>query len=44
MPSKTQAFVELAIDFVNEQVKGIYHGDHALVAPIALTTFVLCCS
>ena len=27
VPSKTQAFVELTIDFVNEQVKGIYHGE-----------------
>ena len=26
VPSKTQAFVELAIGFVNEQVKGMYHG------------------
>ena len=41
MPSKTQAFVELTVDFVNDQVKGIYHGESKLVAPIALTTFVL---
>src|ERR1700752_4829057 len=41
VPSKTQAFVELAIDFVNEQVKGIYNGTSKMVAPIALTTFVL---
>jgi F-type H+-transporting ATPase subunit a len=40
VPSKTQAFVELAVDFVNEQVKGIYHGDSKLIAPIALTVFV----
>jgi len=40
-PSKTQAFVELTVDFVNEQVKGIYHGESKIVAPIALTTFVL---
>ena len=26
VPSKTQAFVELAFDFVNDQVKGIYNG------------------
>ena len=37
VPSKTQAFVELLLDFVNEQVKGIYHGDSKLVAPVALT-------
>ena len=41
VPSKTQAFVELSIDFVNDQVKSIYNGTTRLVAPIALTTFVL---
>src|SRR6476659_744179 len=41
VPSKTQAFVELSIDFVNEQVKSIYNGTSRVVAPIALTTFVL---
>jgi F-type H+-transporting ATPase subunit a len=41
VPSKTQAFVELSIDFVNEQVKSIYNGTTRLIAPIALTTFVL---
>jgi F-type H+-transporting ATPase subunit a len=41
VPSKTQAFVELAVEFVNDQVKGIYNGPSKIVAPIALTTFVL---
>ena len=41
VPSKTQAFVELAIGFIDDQVKGIYQGGSKLVAPIALTTFVL---
>ena len=41
VPSKRQAFVELAVDFVNDQVKGIYNGTSRIVAPIALTTFVL---
>jgi len=41
VPSKRQAFVELAIGFVNNQVKDIYHGESKIVAPIALTTFVL---
>src|SRR6478672_12206313 len=41
VPSKTQAFVELSIDFVNDQVKSIYNGTSRIVAPIALTTFVL---
>jgi F-type H+-transporting ATPase subunit a len=42
VPTRRQAFVELAIEFVDEQVKGIFH--HAdrdkLVAPLALTVFV----
>jgi F-type H+-transporting ATPase subunit a len=40
VPSKTQAFVEMTIDFVNEQVKGIFHGELKTVAPLALATFV----
>jgi len=40
VPSKVQAFVELTVDFVNEQVRGIYHGDSPWVAPIALTVFI----
>jgi F-type H+-transporting ATPase subunit a len=40
VPSKTQAFVELAIEFVNDQVKGIFHGELKTVAPLALTVFV----
>ena len=37
---QAQAFVELAVDFVDDQVKGIYHGDRTFVAPLALTMFV----
>ena len=42
VPDKRQAFVELCIDFVDEQVKGIFtHGDrNKFVAPAALTVFV----
>jgi len=42
VPNKRQAFVELLIDFVDEQAKGIFHaGDrHRFVAPLALTVFV----
>jgi F-type H+-transporting ATPase subunit a len=40
VPSKKQAFVELCINFVTDQVKGIYHGESLWVAPIALTVFV----
>jgi F-type H+-transporting ATPase subunit a len=42
VPSKRQAFVEILFDFIDEQVKGIYHGErHRFVAPLALTVFVL---
>ncbi len=41
VPSKRQAFVELLVEFVDNQVKGIFHGDrHTFVAPLALTVFV----
>ena len=41
VPSKRQAFVELLVEFVDSQVKGIFHGDrNAFVAPAALTVFV----
>jgi F-type H+-transporting ATPase subunit a len=42
VPSKRQAFVELLIEFVDDQAKGIFHhGDrNRFVAPAALTVFV----
>jgi F-type H+-transporting ATPase subunit a len=42
VPNKRQAFVELCVEFVDEQVKGIFtHGDrNSFVAPAALTVFV----
>lgn len=42
VPNRRQAFVELAFDFIDEQVKGIFHhGDRSrFVAPAALTVFV----
>ena len=41
VPSKTQAFVEIIFDFVDGQVKGMFHGDrHAFIAPTALTIFL----
>jgi len=41
VPGRRQAFVELAVEFVDDQVKGIFHGDrHSFVAPAALTVFV----
>ena len=42
VPNRRQAFVEILIDFVDEQAKGIFHhGDrHRFVAPLALTVFI----
>jgi F-type H+-transporting ATPase subunit a len=40
IPNKRQAFVEVLFDFVDGQVKGIFHGNRAFVAPLALTVFV----
>jgi F-type H+-transporting ATPase subunit a len=42
VPNRRQAFVELAYDFIDSQVKGIFHhGDrNRFVAPTALTVFV----
>jgi F-type H+-transporting ATPase subunit a len=40
VPSKLQAFAELAVDFVDDQVKGMFHGDRSFISPVALTVFV----
>ena len=42
VPNRRQAMVELLLEFVDEQAKGIFqHGDrHRFVAPLALTVFV----
>jgi F-type H+-transporting ATPase subunit a len=41
VPGKRQAFVELLVEFIDNQVKGIFHGDrHRFVSPTALTVFV----
>jgi F-type H+-transporting ATPase subunit a len=42
VPNRRQALVELLIDFVDEQAKGIFHhcDRHRFVAPLALTVFV----
>ncbi len=39
VPGKLQCFVEMVVEFVDEQVKDIFHGKNALVAPLALTVF-----
>lgn len=40
VPSKMQAFVELIVEFVDDNVKSTFHGKSALIAPLALTIFV----
>lgn len=40
VPGKMQAFVELLIEFVDDNVKSTFHGKSALIAPLALTIFV----
>lgn len=41
VPTKRQAFVELAVEFVDNEVKNTFHGNrHAFVAPTALTVFI----
>src|SRR5215218_7187461 len=40
VPGKRQAFVELLINFVDDQVKGIFHGARDFVTPVAITVFV----
>ena len=39
VPTKTQAFVELVVGFVNDNVTSTFHGRSALIAPLALTIF-----
>lgn len=40
VPSKFQAFIEMAVEFIDTQVKDVFHGDRRFVAPLALTIFV----
>lgn len=40
VPGKLQAFVELVVDFVDDNVRSTYHGNSKLIAPLALTIFV----
>jgi F-type H+-transporting ATPase subunit a len=40
VPGKWQAAVELLVDFVDDQVKSVFPGNRAFVAPFALTVFV----
>jgi F-type H+-transporting ATPase subunit a len=40
VPGKRQAFVELAVGFIDDQVKGIFHGNRSFITPVAITVFV----
>ena len=40
VPSKGQAFVEMVVEFVETNVKDVFHGDRRFIAPLALTIFV----
>jgi F-type H+-transporting ATPase subunit a len=40
VPGKFQAFVEMLVEFVEEQAKGMVHGKLTFIAPLALTVFV----
>jgi F-type H+-transporting ATPase subunit a len=40
VPGKGQAFVELVLEFVDGQVKDVFHGDRRILGPLALTVFV----
>src|SRR5690606_40208640 len=40
VPSKFQAFIEIAVGFIDNQVKDVYHGNRSFVAPVALTIFM----
>ncbi len=39
VPGKWQAFVEICLEFVHNQVKDTYHGKSKMVTPIAITIF-----
>ena len=40
VPSKGQAFVEMVVEFVETNVKDVFHGDRRFIAPLALTIFM----
>lgn len=40
VPGKGQAFVEMVVEFVDGQVKDVFHGDRRFLAPLALTIFM----
>ena len=40
VPGKFQAFFEMAVEGVDNQVREIFHGDRSFLAPLALTIFM----
>jgi F-type H+-transporting ATPase subunit a len=40
VPGRLQNFVELLIEFINNQIRDTYHGKNKIIAPLALTIFV----
>jgi F-type H+-transporting ATPase subunit a len=40
VPGRGQAFVEMIVEFVDGQVKDVFHGDRRFLAPLALTIFM----
>src|SRR5262245_24424569 len=40
VPGRLQNFIEMIVEFVNDNVKQTFHGQSALIAPLALTIFV----
>jgi F-type H+-transporting ATPase subunit a len=40
VPGKAQAFVEIVVEWVETQVKDVFHGDRRFIAPLALTIFM----
>ncbi len=41
VPGKFQAFIEMLVEFVDGQIKEVFHGDRRFLAPLALTIFVM---
>jgi F-type H+-transporting ATPase subunit a len=40
VPGRGQAFVEIVLEFVDGQVKDVFHGDRRILGPLALTVFI----
>jgi len=40
VPGRGQAFVEIVLEFVDGQVKDVFHGDRRVLGPLALTVFM----